>query len=181
MKRLLIILACFSFSLLSCKKHFAINPSDNPYGLPNATQSGANTLGFLLNGQAWTPKGFNGTSNLSIDFDFGFNNGVFGISAYRIISDSNRLYFGIGIKDSLNFYSAPCSFQLTNYGLYRVYFSSNNCAFYSTDSNTSVKGTLTLSKLDRIHNIIAGTFDATLYKSGCDTIQITQGRFDMKF
>lgn len=29
--------------------------------------------------------------------------------------------------------------------------------------------------------IIAGTFDCTIYQTGCDTLRITEGRFDLKF
>ncbi|MFZ6025670.1 MAG: hypothetical protein ACOYVG_14565 [Bacteroidota bacterium] len=126
-------------------------------------------------------KGFNGTANLSIDYDAGLNNGVVGISAYRIITNTDRTYFGIGIRDSLNFYNAVSSFSLTNTGLFRFYFSDNSCTYFSTEMDTNVSGTLTITKLERTNRIISGTFNATLSKTGCTTIQITDGRFDMKF
>jgi hypothetical protein len=56
MKPLKIILVLFcSFLLLSasCKKEKS-NPIDN---LPPATQTGANTFGCLVNGEAFLPKG----------------------------------------------------------------------------------------------------------------------------
>ena len=99
--------------------------------------------------------------------DAGFNNGVCGISAYRIITSDNREYFGIGIKDSLNFYTAPFTISLTNTSLYRLHFSNTNCEFFSTDTDTQVSGALTVSKLDRTNRIISGTFNATLSKTGC--------------
>ena len=165
-------LLCFA----QCKKS---NPESN--GLPAVTQVGKNTLFFLLNGQQWTPQGNNGTANLSIDYDAGFNNGVCGISAYRIISSSNREYFGIGIKDSLNFYTAPFTVSLTNTSLYRFHFSNNNCDLFSTDTDTQLSGILTVNKLDRTSRIISGMFNATLSKTGCTEIKITEGRFDMKY
>ena len=149
--------------------------------MPSATQEGKNTLGFLLNGQQWTPQGNNGTANLSIDFDAGANNGVCGISAYRIISSSNRQYFGIGIKDSLNFYTAPFTVSLSKTSLYRFSFSNYNCDIFSTDTDTRVSGFLTVSTLDRTSRIISGKFSATLSKTGCTEIKITEGRFDMKY
>ena len=169
-----LILSLFTFS--KCEKEKA-----DTSGLPAATQVGKNTLGCMLNGQPWTPQGNNGTANLSIDFDAGVANGVFGISAYRIISTNNREFFGIGIKDSLNFYNAPFTISLTNKNLYRFYFSNNNCTFFSTDLDTQVNGTLFISKLDRTNRIISGTFNAILTKAGCADIKITEGRFDMKF
>jgi len=59
----LIFLSIFFISIAGCKKHKS-NPIDQ---LPPATQTGANTLGFLLNGEPWTPKGWDGsTTNLSL-------------------------------------------------------------------------------------------------------------------
>jgi hypothetical protein len=91
-KLLLLSLIVSIFSFAKCNK----DKIDNN-GLPSATQEGRNTIGFMINGQPWTPKGSNGTANLSIDVDFGLNEGIFGIAAYRIISNIDES-FGIGIK-----------------------------------------------------------------------------------
>lgn len=168
------ILTIFCFA--KCEKD---KPDFN--GLPPVTQEGKNTLGFLLNGQPWTPKGFNGTANLSIDFDPGIRNGVFSISAYRIITNNDRSYFGIGINDSINTLAPQRTYSLGNNSLYGVYFSDNNCTFDYFDNTITRSGTLTITKLDRTNRIISGTFNATLSKNGCTTISITDGRFDMKY
>jgi hypothetical protein len=42
------------------------------------------------------------------------------------------------------------------------------------------KGTLTIIRLDLTKGIIAGTFEFTLAKPGCDTIRVTNGRFNKK-
>ena len=175
-KTLYSFLILFIFCFAKCEKD---NIDSN--GLPPATQEGKNTLGFMLNGQPWTPQGFSGTGNLSIDFDSGVDNGVVGISGYRIITNNNREYFGIGIKDSLNFLSSPFTVTLSNVSLYRVRFENDDCSFFSTDNDTQLSGQITVSKLDRTNRIISGTFDATLSKTGCADIKITQGRFDMKY
>ena len=44
---------------------------------------------------------------------------------------------------------------------------------YSTTS-------LIITRLDRAAGIISGTFAFTLAKPGCDTVRVTQGRFDKK-
>jgi hypothetical protein len=149
--------------------------------LPPATQEGRNTLGFMLNGKPWTPKGFNGRANLSIDVDFGFNSGGFSIAAYREIPPNTDESFGIGIKDSLNFMLIPVTLQLNKNSLYGVRFANTMCDYYWSDINTFSSGNLSITKLDRANRIISGTFNATLYRSGCDTIKITEGRFDMKY
>ncbi len=178
MKRILLAVSILiTFCFAKCEKDkLDIN------GLVPATQEGKNTLGFLLNGQPWAPKGFNGTANLSIDVDFGFNQGVFGIAAYRIISDDNREYFGIGIKDSLNFISLSSRLPMTKNSIANSRFSNFKCDMNFYDTLTFRGGELIITKLDKINRIIAGTFNAVLFQPGCtDTIKITQGRFDMKF
>ncbi len=175
MYKLLLLVTLVMTGCTSCKKQVDSN------GLPPATQNGSNTLGFLLNGKPWTPSGYNGTANLSVDVDFGFKNGGFSIAAYRIITSSNRQYISFGIADSLNMTTIPVTLPLNQTSLFGIYYSNNTCSFYSTDSAVYEKGSLTVSKLDTTNRIIAGTFNATLSKTGCDTIRITEGRFDMKF
>ena len=92
-KTLYAFLILFAFCFAKCEKD-----KIDSNGLPPATQEGKNTLGYMLNGQPWTPQGFSGTGNLSVDFDSGVDNGVVGISGYRIITNNNREYFGIGIN-----------------------------------------------------------------------------------
>src|SRR5579875_968397 len=171
MKTLFIILISFLLVFPSCKKHHTptSNQPDNPYGLPNATQTGANTLGFLLNGQAWTPQGFNGTANLSINVDFGFNKGIFGVAAYKINTGE---HIGFGMRDSLNFISIPSSIPLNGRSLFQFGFASNYCFIDYYDTTVYRRGSLTITKLDKSNQIISGTFNANLYKAGCDTIKI---------
>lgn len=40
---------------------------------------------------------------------------------------------------------------------------------------------LNFTKIDLSAGIIAGTFDCTIHQTGCDTLRITEGRFDLKF
>ena len=171
----LFIVTLFTFS--KCKKD-VVTTDDN--GLPAATQEGKNTLGFLINGQAWKPQGFDGSANLSVDVDFGINNGVFNIAAYKITSTINQ-NFGIGIGESLNLITPIQTLSIGNGRIAGARFSSKPCSIDFYDSIVYRKGSLTIIKLDKINRIIAGTFNAILYKLGCDTFKITDGRFDMKF
>ena len=155
---------------------------NNISGLPPATQSGANTFGCLVNGVPWVPAGSNGTANLSIDYDPGFNNGIFSIAAMRVISPAQTTSIGIGIRDSLNFFSPPKLLFLTKNSLFGVYYNDfSNCTYSYFDTTIIREGQLLISTLDRSNRIIAGTFEAKLIKTGCDTIKITNGRFDFKF
>jgi hypothetical protein len=176
MKRIItaaFIISLFSFS--KCKKEV----NGISHGLPPATQEGKNTIGFLLNGKPWTPSGFDGTANLSIDVDFGFSKGIFGIAAYRIGQGINES-FGIG-SDSLNYMMYPITLAINSSSDAQVRFSKQPCSIDFFDRTVYRSGSLTISKLDKDDRIIAGTFTANLYRQGCDTVKITDGRFDMKF
>ncbi|MBO0356923.1 hypothetical protein J0X19_03110 [Hymenobacter sp. BT186] len=55
----------------------------------------------------------------------------------------------------------------------------SNCYWSTNDSATTYRrGTLTITRLDLTAGIISGTFDFTLYKPGCNSIRVTDGRFD---
>jgi hypothetical protein len=163
-----------------CKKERIDLPDNNNIpGLPPATQSGANTLGFLLNGKPWTPEGNN---SLTIDFDSGIDDGVMGIVAYRTVNSTSQ-NFGFGIRDSMNFVNSPYVLSLSQNGLFRIgVYSSATCFLRSTDNGTYRNGMLKITALDRTRRIVAGSFEATLFNPFCgDTIKITNGRFDLKF
>jgi hypothetical protein len=170
----------FSLCFVACKKHKHQTPVDQ---LPPATETGANTFGFLLNGQPWTPKGWNGsTSNLSVSVDDSYKNGTFNITAYKISGDSDKEYLALGLADSLNFQSIPATLQLRK-PLFGLVYTNGSCIYDGFfDTLTYASGQLNISKFDKNNRIISGTFFATLFKPNCgDTIKITEGRFDMKF
>ena len=66
--------------LSQCRKNNP-NPVDQP---PPATQTGANTFGGLVNGQAWTPQGNEGSSNYSVSYDPTYHLGTLSVAAYRL-------------------------------------------------------------------------------------------------
>ena len=134
----------------------------------------------MVNGQPWTPKGQRVTANLSIDYDQNFNNGIFNIVAYNFIPSISE-QFTIGIRDNLNFINSPITLNLSKSSLYGISFSSQTCDYFSSLSDVESSGSLTLTKLDRTNRIIAGTFNAKLIKAGCDIINISESRFDMKY
>jgi hypothetical protein len=177
---LVIIISSIIISCSSCKKN--IDPQvDNPYGLPNATQEGKNTLGFLLNGQPWTPKGQLGTSaNLTFYYDATFSAGVFNIGAYRILDNQ-------GSMEKINIFADTIqnaqriSFPTKKLGLIFRNATNTNCDFLTAESTTKVTGFIDIKKLDKVAHIFSGEFEFTLTKTNCDTVKITQGRFDLKF
>ncbi|OAQ38967.1 hypothetical protein A5893_13090 [Pedobacter psychrophilus] len=164
---------CFALTTgMKCKK----DKTDTP-GLPAATQEGKNTLGFLLNGEAWTPKGFNGTANLSIYYDENFRGGVFNISAYRLFGDNSNNRQGFAIAcDSIQ------TAQKVIFGRKNltVVYQSESCDYISNDV-IMVNGYCEITKIDKIKKIFSGIFEVKFTKQGCEPVNITQGRFDMKY
>jgi hypothetical protein len=169
-----LLLLAVTLSAGKCKKIFNNVDTD---GLPPATQTGANTLGFLLNGQPWTPKGYAGLSgNLSLYYDVSFRGGVFNIAARRTLSDTDKQGFVIA-SDSVQNEGNIILGQKNSV----VSFWNAECDYDGFDTSVKTEGICSITKLDKINKIFAGTFELTLSKSGCDTIRITQGRFDMRW
>lgn len=147
--------------------------------LPPATQTGANTFGCLVNGEAWTPVGFNGYANYVVNYDPSYRNGTLNIAAYRLSGNGgNQQDVGV-YSDSLRSVGV---YPLTTRGKHGAVFLNRqtDCRYYSTDVATYCRGTLTITRLDLQAGIVSGTFAFTLYKPGCDSIRVTQGRFDKK-
>lgn len=168
----LLVITLFSFA--KCEKNIDSN------GIPPATQEGKNTLGFLLNGQSWTPKGFNGTANLSLYYDASFQGGVFNLSAYKIISS--------GVRQRINIYGDSIQFAqnilLPNPKKIGVIFKNDltGCDYDVTDTSTKITGGyFNIKKLDKTNNIFSAEFEIKFSKKDCEDVQITQGRFDMRY
>ncbi len=169
----LLIISIFSFA--KCNKD-----KIDSNGLPPATQEGKNTLGFLLNGIPWTPKGFNGTANLSLYYDPMYMGGVFNISCYnRQSGSSNRQllgFFADSVQQTQKLVFGRKDFGVEFYDNFKI-----NCNFSSRDSMVISEGYCEITKIDKANGIFSGVFEFTLKKTNCTTVKITQGRFDLKF
>jgi hypothetical protein len=143
--------------------------------LPPATQTGANTFGCYVNGKLWVPKGYNGTSNLDLSYDPTFKGGTFNLSTYRIVSDNKQdILIGAYSLASVGNYN----FNAKGSPIALFYDRKTLCSY--DNPQDYLKGSLIITKLDISLGIASGTFEFTLAKSGCDTVKVTQGRFDMK-
>ncbi|MBH8570915.1 hypothetical protein KB206_18635 [Microvirga sp. STS02] len=150
--------------------------------LPPATQTGANTFDCLLNGQPYTPKGNNGTPNYAVIYDPGFQGGNLQVLTYRYLgSGSNTLQSLSIIGDSI---SRVGTYRLTATGGRKAFFLDETRSFpcnqFAGGKGVYTNGTLTITRLDRQTGILSGTFEFTLAQPGCDTVKVTQGRFNKK-
>lgn len=160
-------------SILGLEGCFLVHDSKSPT-LPPATQTGANTLGFLLNGQLWLPDGACGYSNQSPVYDPDFNGKPeFDMTCFKCTT-SQRMTFAFylrGINHTGVYPVSPDS--LGSCG-----FASDNCQYLYHDTTVYRKGNITITNFSL--PIISGTFEMVMYKKGCDSLKITQGRFDIK-
>jgi len=158
-------------------------PVDPAAQLPPATQTGANTFGCLVNGQPYTPSGNNGTPNYAVLYDPGFQGGTLDVRTYRYpvkeSGDKQSVLFG-GVKvDRVGSY--PLGAASGAGASFLDEFKAAPCGeFRSIRAGIYAKGVITVTRLDLQAGIIAGTFDFVLAQPGCDTVKVTQGRFDKK-
>ena len=172
----MLLIVDIATSFLACKE-----PIDF---LPPATQTGQNTLGFLIDGKPYIPQG---TSSL-----FGKNNAINGGLYGR--SYKSGLYLHFSTYGSTND-NGSITVHLEDYKLgmnpvnngdltkgnligrkYFAYYGRGN-SFYYTSS--AYKGWVNLTKADSISGIVSGTFDFVLADTTGKTVSITDGRFDL--
>jgi hypothetical protein len=180
MKKYQTFLTCLLASLLlgaSCKKTNTPEPEDQ---LPPATQIGANTFGCLVNGKVYVPKGSDGTTkpNLRKIYETFNNKPQLSVMTYQVVSNlfNGEMGFGIDSLISIGNYASSNTKNKTGYG--GPFF--NNCGISGFDTTTYRYGTYSITKLDLTNGIISGIFNCTIKPNNCDTIKITEGRFDLK-
>lgn len=174
-----------SFILMSsgCKKNK--DSIENELSkLPPVTQTGQNSFGCLVNGKAWTPKGWDGNSpNFYIIVDPTYKDGDFSLRTYRI-ADNIREDYTIN-SDSVK---TTGTYIMNDTARTRVIYSKGTAnlsqvfckIFYSGNYNR--KGFLKVTKYDLQAGIVSGEFEFSMINQDCstDTIKVTHGRFDYK-
>jgi hypothetical protein len=177
MKRIKILLLLFAFANMfaACKKDK--NTEDQ---LPPATQSGAGTFGCKINGKVFIPKGTNGTGrpNPHIQYDYDLNGQPYlSIEVFQFPTDVNSgIRIGYNFLNTVGFYGLKDSFSFLVSPL-----PGTMCGGLSSDSLIKVMGGSSITNLNNSSRIISGTFDFKYKKPQCDTVSITDGRFDIKF
>ncbi len=165
-----------SLLLLTQCKQDDPRPEDQ---LPPATQTGANTFGCLVNGQPWTPRGNDGTSNFSVVYDPNYAQGWLSVATYRIADGvANQQIISLNSDSMRAVGTYPLRILSKHFAT--LIDGRSKCKYYPTDATTYCRGNLTITRLDMRAGVVSGTFDFTLAKLGCDTIRITHGRFDKK-
>lgn len=164
---------------LSQCKHSDPDPAKPEDQLPPATQTGAHTFGCLLNGQPWTLGGNVGPLNYRLIYDPGYAGGDLEIRAHRYVDAlKDTQYFTIAVAPVNKTGTYPIDDKTI--GVYYKSGVKGSRYEYYNDPKLMVQGQLTVSRLDLAQGIISGTFHFKLFQPGCDTLKVTQGRFDYK-
>jgi hypothetical protein len=168
----------------SCKEN--VNPE-----LPPETQTGAGTFACLVNGEVWRyndPTGISLKPTTDLVFNPLDHEGRLDIYGLRY-DDKNISTDQIGLgADSLTIRSiAKVDSQNNEMGLFYTNSKLSKCNDFFTkvqiDSSKNFyrQGKVVITKLDLQAKIISGRFDCKIFQTGCDTLKITEGRFDFKY
>ena len=180
-----VVLLLIFTTLMQCNKN----------GVSPETQTGAGIFTCKINGMPWTYRNpnyeFLSTKPVTNwEFDKSNMGGYLTISGLRYPDGINSSDFIFLQADSLLILKEKIidNFNGYNFGMvYKDYLSTDTrCDEYKTTSlytskNYLSSGKLIITKLDQSAKIIAGTFYCTIYQTGCDTLKITDGRFDLKY
>ncbi len=159
--------------------------------LPPATQTGANTFGCRLNGELWLPGGYRNGAGRELKFTLYFPykgqfKGEFALNASRQndrVDDEVQL--ALNAVDHVGSYALdtdaapyPWALPWLDQGMYN----SSKPTKGSYITSTAHTGTLTVTRLDTVAHVIAGTFSFTAKEiGGTKTFSVTDGRFDINY
>lgn len=173
----LFFLALLSIGLFSSCK----DDDQDQNVLPEATQSGKNTAGALINGKVWvaTTKKLNSNNagtyceklndNYLIKLDLRKDPDRYTESIYLIVSipnlELNQTYEVVN--------------QTPDDGYNYASYTSNDKVSYSSNPNNT--GRIKITRLDLQNQIVSGTFEFNAVDNNGNVVNITDGRFDKKF
>jgi len=176
-----ILLFILSFTLLSssCKKH-VIQPVNQLSLLPPATQTGANTFGCLIDGQAFVPKNQSLLEGPKLQCNYIYMAGGYYFTVGGVSKNGGGILSDIIIfTDSLAIgqgQTIELTDNMTGNAVGEYYL--NNPPYYT---NKMLTGELSITKFDAIKQIVSGTFYFNVLDNTGDTVKITNGRFDMPY
>ncbi len=171
----LFLLLTIALTLSCCK-----NDDDNNNSLPPATQTGANTVGCLVNGQVFLPhqEGIYSPVNCFYQFDDG--EFYFSISFADLRGTTNEtvnVFTGaIELEENETYIlNQPDGTFFGGGGEYRTSQSNQ----YNT--NLIQTGALRITRNDLSNSIISGTFWFDATNETGETVEIREGRFDWNY
>lgn len=175
------LLLLTTFTLSCC------NNDDNPFSsndqLPPETQTGANTVGCLVNGEVFLPHSQG--LNQGVNCFYQLENGEFffnitcadfrGTIPKGVVVETRRVNLQVGQTYTLNRNTIDNGDFTGGGGNYDI--GSSNRHF----TNSLKTGELKITRLDLQNSIISGTFWFDAVNAAGETVQIRSGRFDWNY
>ena len=170
MKNSLLLILLLPLLALRCNQD--PEPTDPIDQLPEATQTGANTFGCLVDGEVYLPEGnFNKPSTSA-----SHGNGTLFILTNNVKEDISMNFY---IHDEVN------KVELIELEKVEKPWKSISLIIgnqsYNVDDSLYV-GEMNITRLDTVNGIFSGTFwfDAVNETDATDVVHITNGRFDLR-
>ncbi len=167
------LIPAFLLIFLACKKH------DAEPELPAETQVGANTFGCRFNGRAWIPeadeKPLNNCTDLRFEFEPYRDSGFFSFTATNC-KQGGYVSINADIAGKTGIY--PIGDLDSTYR--SLILAGDKCTYESGEPDTYCQGSITFTRVDYRAGIVSGRFAFVIHKPGCDTLKVTDGRFDLK-
>lgn len=153
--------------------------------LPDATQTGANTFGVKINGSNWGPLGGSFLTAPTLEAHAGTDSSIF-INARNFSREPTETEMEIYLRHvtapgtyALNQNTEVYPSQSASYGYYVKREVSVQDEWMT---NATTTGSVQVSKIDWTAHIISGTFSfQAAARYGSAPIEVTEGRFDVKF
>ena len=200
MKKWFLISICAILILFSCNQEPLDDGLHTYPGLPNATESGLNTMGCLINGVPWVaniedPSFFWSLKNVEAFYGENrkgqndYDRYYLDINCHKFEGKDATLTNGYRIREYVDIRLRPIrnfgNFDATKFDLldieYTKYNENEPNKLYILDSLAPIH--ININYLDTIHNIVSGLFDFRLKEidDSKDTLRITNGRFDANY
>jgi len=177
MKILKIIFVFFLLMNTNCKK----DDDDTKTALeqlPQATQTGAQTFGCLIDGKPFIPDSF-GSGRPSAFYQFVGGSYTLGISATKKSNQSQTvLISALDVEKIIENNYLLISYQSGNLSGRYLLSGGIDLSVSTTDKNS---GTLTITNFDEEKFIISGIFEFAVLDTDGKEIKITDGRFDLNY
>ena len=154
--------------------------------LPPATQTGANTVGCLVNDMAFLPSGsLTGSSNPYCGYYYDSFVLVFSIVKNKENitgngTESVAIYIDETILEEGIIYLLHYN-ETGRYAAFDIIGGLGTIPDESYETNNEYTGELHITKLDKHNNIISGTFWFDAVDEQGEVVEIREGRFDMVF
>jgi len=183
MRTKLFPLLAITLLLTQCKKREPAPVSADPLTLlPPETQNGAGTFGCLINGKAYVaPYSTSARGDWMSTTRLGISSSVTESVATKGISVLLALNGSLDTNQQFTLISSASPYPLFTPGRNQFWAASagGTCTY---DGSYIKTGKIELVRFDGVARVASGRFAFTLYEpGGCDTLRVTNGRFDVKF